>query len=355
MSMFLRTGSAVLLLSLAGCSGSGPGAPAMPASEVASVMPVRRTFHTHVAAFGQLAADSRGALALSLPQAGEVVATDAIAGRRVQRGTALLQLVTDPGTRSAFLQAQSALQVAQADLARSEQMHAQKLATNAQLDAARKTLADARAVFDAQARLGGAQASVTLAAPADGVVSALDVQRGERVAAGTTLVKFTPTAALAAQLGVDPEAASGIRAGMPVRLRPVYAAHGAQSVPATVAMVGAAVDSQSRLVNLVATLDAPVQLAAGTALAANITTSDFSAWAVPRAALQTDAGGNFIYQIEHGKAHRVDVRVVAPDGTPIGVAGPLDPRAPVITLGSYELADGDAVTSTATRVETSSR
>jgi hypothetical protein len=39
----------------------------------------------------------------------------------------------------------------------------------------------------------------------------------------------------------------------------------------------------------------------------------------------------------------VDVKVLAPDGSPVGVAGALDPHAPVITLGSYEISDGDPV------------
>lgn len=334
-------------LLLVACSSGGPsGTQAQVPIEVGAVMPTRQTFHTEVAAFGQLAADSRGAWSLSLPQAGEGVATDVIAGRRVKRGAALLKLATDPATRSAYLQAASALQVARDDLARTQRLHAEKLATNSQLDAARKALADAQAVFDAQAKLGGAQAVVTLTAPADGVVTALAVQRGQRIAAGMTLLRFAPQAALAAQLGVDPAAAARIHVGMPVTIMPVYAPHGTAPLHGSVAMVGDAVNPQSHLVDLVATLDAPVSLATGTALSATIDTANFTAWSVPRDALQNDAQGDFIYQIEHGKARRVDVKMLAPAGSPVGVEGAIDPQAPVITLGSYEIADGDPVRAT---------
>lgn len=332
-----------LAFALAACSGGPTDAPSQPATQVDTAMPLRQTFHAHVAAFGQLAADGRNALSLSLPQAGEIVATEVIAGRRVRRGEALLKLATDPATRSAYLQAQSALRVAQADLARIEQMHAAKLATNAQLDTARKAQSDAQAAFDAQAKLGGAQAVVTLTAPADGVVTTLEVQRGQRVAAGITLMQFTPASALAAQLGVEPGAAATIRAGMPATIRPVYAPGETKPLRGTVAMVGDAVNPQTHLVDLVATLDQTAQLATGTALSGSIDTSNFSAWSVPRAALQHDAQGDFVYQIEQGKAKRVDVKVLAPEGSPIGVEGALDPHAPVITLGSYEVSDGDAV------------
>lgn len=348
MKMLSRTVAVTCLLLLAACSGSG-GNPdgTQPAVEVATAMPVRQTFHAQVAAFGQLAADSRNALSLSLPQAGAVTATEAMAGQRVQRGDALLKLSTDPATRSAYLQAQSAVKVARDDLARTTRLQAEKLATNAQLDAARKTLADAQAALDAQAQLGGGQAAAILRAPANGVVTTIDVQRGQRVTAGTALLQFTPDAALTAQLGIDPGAAGDVHTGMTVILQPVYAARGVPPLHATVAMVGDAVNPQTHLIDVVATLNANTRMPAGTALSARIATTPVTAWAVPRNALQSDAQGNFVLQIEHGKATRIDVQVLVPDGSPIGVAGALDARAPVITLGSYEVAAGDAVRASA--------
>lgn len=343
MNSLFRTCTTALALALAACSGGHVANQSQPAIEVSTVMPTRQTFHTKVAAFGQLAADGRNALSLSLPQAGEVIATEVIAGRRVTRGEALLKLATDPATRSAYLQAQSALRVARDDLTRTRQLHEQKLATNAQRDAARKVLADAQAAFDAQAKLGGAHAVTSLIAPADGVVTALDVQRGQRVAAGITLIQFAPTSALAAQLGIEPDAAAGIHIGMPTIIQPVYGSRGTPSLHGTIAMVGDAVNPQTHLVDVIATLDGQPQLAAGTALSAAIDTANFVAWSIPRNALQSDAQGSYLYQIEKGKAHRVAVKVLAPDGSPVGVEGAIDPHAPVITLGSYEVSEGDAV------------
>lgn len=344
MKILLGACTACAVLALTACSGSGSDAgTSQPAVAVETALPVRQTFHATVAAFGQLAADSRNALSLSLPQAGEVTATRVLAGQRVHRGDVLLELTTDPATRSAYLQAQTALQVARSDLARTTGLHAQKLATNAQLDAARKAVADAWAALDAQSLLGGAQPIASLRAPADGVVTALDVQRGQRVAAGAPLLQFTPAAAMAAQLGIDPGAAASVHTGMSVTLKPVYAARGVAPLRATVALVGDAVNPQTHLVDVLATLDAKTSLPAGTAFSAGIATTPFTAWAVPRNALQNDDAGDFVLQVEHGKAQRVNVEVLAPDGSPVGVTGALDPHAPVITLGSYEVSDGDAV------------
>ncbi len=332
-----------LALVLTACSGGAPASSTQAPVDVDVIMPQLRVFHHEVSAYGQLAADSRDALSLSLPQAGQVVATEVIAGRHVHRGEVLLKLATDPSARSAYLQAQSGFRTARNDLARTERLHAEKLATNTQLDAARKALADAQAAFDAQARLGGAQSLAELSAPSDGVVTALSVQKGQRIPAGAPLVQFTPASALAAQLGVNPEDASGIRTGMPVSIRPVYGSPEGSPLRGSVAMVGDAVDPQTHLVGLVATIDGHTPLATGTALSAIVQTSDFKAWSVPRDAVQSDAQGDYVFQIERGKAKRVEVKVVAPNGSPVGVKGTLDPHAPVITLGSYEISDGDAV------------
>lgn len=328
---------------LAACSHGATNVESQPPVEVGTAMPVRQTFHAQVAAFGQLAADSRNALSLNLPQAGEITATEALAGQRVKRGAALLELATDPATRSSYLRAQSTVRVARDDLVRTARLQSEKLATNSQLDVARKALADAQAALDAQAKLGGEQAVVTLRAPADGVITVLDVQRGQRVAAGTTLLQFTPDAALAAQLGIDPGAAGEVRAGMPVTLDPVYAARSVPPLHATVAMVGNAVNAQTHLVDLVATLDTKTRMPAGTAVSASIATAPITAWAVPRDALQSDEQGDFVLQVEQGKAKRVDVKVLAPNGSPVGIEGALDAKAPVITMGSYEVSDGDPV------------
>ena len=332
-----------LTLLLTACSAGAPEAELQPAMAVRAVMPKMQVFHAGIAAFGQLTAGTRNALTLTLPQAGQVTAIETIAGQRVKRGATLLVLETDPATRSAYLQAQSALKVARDELARTGHLRSENLATNAQLDAARKALADAQATLNAQAKLGGAQATTNLRAPADGVVTTLAVQRGERVAAGAALLQLAPTSAMEAQLGVDPGAVANVRAGMPVMLMPVYAGHDTSPLHGTVAIVGDAVDPQSHMVDVIATLDSKVSFPAGTALSGSIVARPFKAWAVPRNALQNDAQGDFVYQIEHGKAKRIDVNVLAPNGSPIGVEGALDARAPVITLGSYEVSDGDPV------------
>jgi RND family efflux transporter MFP subunit len=336
------------LPALAACSHGSPPAAAAPL-HVDAAMSVEQVFHAEVSAYGTLAGDARGQRALSLPQAGEVTAVEALAGQRARKGEALLTLATDPATHSAWLQARAALHLARQQLRHTEALHAAKLATNTQVDAAHNAVASAQAALAAAAASGGASATATLHAPAAGVVLTLNAHPGQRVAAGTTLLEFAPTAALVARLGVDPSAIAALHPGDPVRLRSAYAAAGTSPLAATVIAVGDAVDPQSHLVPVTAHVDGAANLVAGSAVTASIQTRAFKAWAVPRDALQRDADGTFVYQVKGGKAVRVDVRVLAPAGSTIGVSGALDPRAPVVTLGSYELGAGDAVVVSLTR------
>ena len=336
------------LLLLAACSRSGDEADATATSKAESVAvgvatPTQQVFHDHIEAFGTFVGDSRHTQTLTLPQAGQVVATEVTAGRRVSKGQVLLRLATDPALRSTYQQAQSALSLSRGELTRTQRLLGEHLATNAQLASARKALADAQSNLAAQGRLGGSADVAVLAAPADGVITAIGVAVGERVQAGAKLLDFTPQRALSAQLGVAPEQAAKIRTGMPVSVTPVYG-DTAQPLQGSVSVVAGAINPQTHLVDVLANIDADQtsSLVAGAALHAQIEFAQHTAWAVPRDALLNDAQGSHVFQLHQGKAHRVDVEVIAPTGDPVGISGAVDGNDPVVTLGAYELSDGAA-------------
>ncbi|MFC5580781.1 efflux RND transporter periplasmic adaptor subunit [Rhodanobacter terrae] len=338
----------VLLLagSLAGCghAAADDEDAAAPPGQVAvtTATPVRQTFHDTVEAWGSATGDPQHARTISLAHGGQVVAVKVAAGQTVKRGQPLLTVTPDPAARNTYQQAQSALTLAEGELQRTEQLAAQRLATQSQLATARKALADARTTLDAQHALGGGTSQETVAAPVDGVVTTLSVALGDRFAANAPLLGFTPAHALVAQLGVQPEDVTKLHAGMPVQLRNVY---GATGFTGTLRMIGQSVDPQSHLLSAQVELpaEASATLVAGTAVDAQIRTDDFSAWAVPRAAVLHDEHGDYLFQVEHGHAKRIDVTLRSPDGDTVGVQGALDAQAKVIVLGAYELADGDAV------------
>lgn len=347
---FLARGAALavtaLLLVACGQGGDDDDAVVDGASGVALVtttMPVRRSFHDNVAAFGRVVADPQAARRISLAHGGQVTALKVSAGQAVQRGQALLTVAPDPLARSAYQQAQSAATLAQGELGRTEQLAAQHLATASQVAAARKALADAQSALAAEQALGGGAARQTVVAPGDGVVTAVSVSLGERFAANAPLLDFMPAHALIAALGVPPDAGARLRVGMPVTARGVYG--DAQAMVGKLTLVGRAIDPQTHLLPLQATLPAVADAAlpAGAALEASINSDSYAAWAVPRDAVLHDAQGAYLFQLAHGKAHRVAVTLRHPAGDTVGVEGRLDAQRPVIVAGAYELVDGAAV------------
>lgn len=332
---------------LAGCSGGSADDDAAPPARgvvaVTTMAPRQQVFHDTVEAWGSAIGDPQRARVISLGHGGQLQALKVSTGQRVHRGEPLLVIAPDPTARSTYQQAQSAAQLARSELARTAQMAGQRLATQSQLAAARKALADAEAALAAQRALGGGSAEETVAAPADGVVTAISIGQGERFAANAPLLTFTPDQALVAELGVQPPDGSKLRPGMAVRLHGVYG--NAPALDGTLAVIGAAVDPHSHLLPARVSLPAPASatLMAGAPLQATIETRDVTAWAVPRDAVLHDARGDYLFQLDHGKARRVDVTLRSPDGDPVGVLGPLDAKTPVIVQGVYELHDGDAV------------
>lgn len=348
-SLTLRLCTFVLIGLLAGCGGAADSGSKQPSSSVSvtTVMPQRQTFHDSIEAIGSTMGDPHRARSLSLAYGGQIVEVKVAAGQTVQRGDALLTISADPATRSAFQQAQSALTLAQGELQRTEKLAAERLATQSQVAAARKSLADAQAALSAQKSIGGGAPQHIVSAPADGVVTALRVGLGDRVSANAPLLDFTPAHALVAQLGVQPEDGRKLRAGMPVQLHSVYGTP--QGFTGTLRMIGQSVDPQTHLLPAQVELpaDAGSLLVAGAAVTAQIHAADFSAWAVPRDAVLNDEQGDYLFQVHNGHAKRIDVTLRSPDGATVGVLGSLDAQAPIIVLGVYELSDGDAVQASA--------
>lgn len=340
------------LLASSGCArSSSSDGDDEPSTTAASKSPVVVTevatrlqvFHVLVAGFGTLNGDSRSQQILNLPQSGQVGAVHVVAGRRVKRGELLLQLDTDPTARSGYQQATNALQLARSELARTERLAGDHLATASQLASARRSLSDAEAVVQQQTRLGGASDQADLRAPSDGIVTSVSVHPGERVQAGVPLAEFTASSTLVAQIGIEPTQAVSVHPGMPATIRLVYGT--SQPLPGRVTMVADAIDPQTHLLNVLIEVQpiAAVEMVAGAPLSGTIDAATFSAWAVPRDAVLSDANGSYVFQNQRDRAHRVPVKVLAPNGDTLGVSGALHAGDKVITLGAYELTDGDRV------------
>lgn len=314
---------------------------ANPAALVQTAAVQMRGVDQTVQAFGTIESGPRQLKVIAAPRA-SVVELDVAAGMRVTRGTALVTLLPTPDSAVLYAQAKSQADYARSALQRTQSLFKEKLANRDQLAAAQKTLADAEANLAAQQQMGGG-GPVAIKALADGVVTAVNVASGTRVAADATLLVFAGQGGSLARLGVPPAQAAALRPGMPVNLHAVFDPR--LSLAAKIAEVGGQVDPASGLVDVLVPVGGKSAAAflTGANVAAEITVKVAQGLAVPRSAVLRDDQGAYLFIVKNGVAHRVNVQAGIDDGAWIAVSGDLKAGERVVTLGNFELTDGMAV------------
>lgn len=322
----------------AGTADAAPEKPAEPSALVRVQQVTRQSMPQTLDTFGDIAAGKPESL--SFPQPGQLLRLPLVPGQRLRRGDTVAVIGTDPNTAAAYAQAANAVGFAQRELQRQQELAGLQLATQSQVDAARKQLEDSQAALAAQAKLGGAHASVTLTAPFDAVVTALPVAQGERVSAGAPVAQLGPTGHPRALLAIEPARSAAVKPGMAVTLKPLL--DGAAPITAHVATVDGVIDPKSQMVTAIVDLPASAAagLVVGTRVEATITLGEGNAWSVPRQAVLSDDQGSYLFQVAGGHARRVAVNVLGETARTYGVDGPIDPAQQVVVLGNYELHDG---------------
>ncbi|MFC4707722.1 efflux RND transporter periplasmic adaptor subunit [Paraburkholderia caffeinitolerans] len=348
----LLAASAALMCAHPVHADTGNAAESAPSVAVQVVPVSRKPVSQQVVAYGVVGASGASTVTVSLPYIARVTRVFVQPGQTVARGAPLFVVQADPGTVVAFTQAQSAATLARGELARTQALYRDGLATQSQLASAQKALDDAQQALAAQSAAGVAAGAKTLAAPVAGVVSQLSAAPGDQIQAGAALAQLAGANAASAHaanvsLGVEPADAATIRAGDRVVLHPLSAPQQSMQAQGQVAMVGAAVDAQSQLVNVGASVPlAGTAFLPGTRVRAEIDTQTGTWWEVPRAAVLQDAKGQYVYQVMPGnKAHRVAVTVKVEHGGSYGVDGALDAARGLVVSGNYELEEGMAVRS----------
>lgn len=298
----------------------------------------RQALPLQLTAYGEVAPGQLEGV--SFPRAGQVARLLVVQGQRVKRGAALATLASDPTARMSYAQATNALDFAQGELARVQELYALQLATESQVDGARRALRDAEANLAAQRGLGGDLGSATVLAPFDGVVVALVVAEGDRVPPGASLMQLGKLDVLRVQLGIEPDDSRLVKAGMPVTLAPVD--EPGQTMQASIAQVQGLIDPKTRLVNALVTLPARAgnPLVPGMRVRATVLIGQREAWVMPRNAVLSDDQGDYVFQVADGRARRVPVKRELEAAGVAGVSGALDPALPLVVLGNYELQDG---------------
>jgi RND family efflux transporter MFP subunit len=313
---------------------------------VTTTAPAHGTLPDTVVAYGSAAPAPSGATTLSLPAEGRVMHLEVTVGEAVRAGQTLLQFELAPAASARHSQAVSALALAREEQATAQRLLQRQLVTKDQAAQAAKAVSDAESSLAAIEAANGGTTTQLLRAPYNGVVSALPVAQGERVAAGAPLLTLTREEGLIVTVGVEPAMRHKLRVGAAVQLQSLAA--GEPSLRGSVIRIDRVLNAKTRLVDVdvrPAAAAAP-DLLDGAAYRATIETGSLEGWIVPRDAVLSDEKGSYVFQVAGDKAVRVPVKRLGGNEEQSVVGGAIDARRPLVTAGNYQLIDGAAVRTT---------
>lgn len=305
------------------------------ATVLVRTMPARQgSLPAIIEAYGTAQSGPNGSQALSMPFDSMIAASQVEPGEQVRAGDILLRITPTPAALVQIEQAQSGLIQARAALAHARVLLASHLATLDQLQAARKTLADAATAAKSL------QAARTLVAPADGVVSQVAGGPGVMVSAGNPLVTLQRDGGLEAVVGIEPADRTQVAAGAAVSVTALDDNSTANGL--RLRRIARGIDAKSRLIDGFVPLPAG-RFVADQPLKAAIVTGIWHGWLVPRDAVVVDVDGDRLFQIRDGKAVAVAVTITGGNDANLVVAGAIDPALPIVISGQSQLDGGSAV------------
>lgn len=292
-----------------------------------------------ITAYGTVQADPSARQAVMAPVAATVAKIYVRVGEEVKKGAPLIQLVPSPQSHADYAKARSALAAANAQLRHTRELLSQYLATKQQLADAEKAQADARsglAALEAQ----GASGPKILTVPFRATVTRIDANSGMLVSEGAPLLELAPPNALVLRAGVVPADASAVKPGDKATIEPI----GAETqIDARVLLRGAVVDPRDGLVPVEIALP-PNTLLPGESARVTIATHSVRGFVVPhKAVLINNSGHPYVVQVHNMAARLVPVQVMVANGDKNVIAGKLDPKAPLVLSGAYQLQDGMTV------------
>jgi len=200
-------------------------------------------------------------------------------------------------------------------------------------------------VEEAEARLQEAEqrlTDTTIEAPYSGIITGRFHETGDFVQKGQDVVQIADISRLEAEMQIPERYSGTLRIGLPVNIR-------IESIRASregqVVAVNEAIDQNTRTFLVKVAVDnSDTRIKAGAFCTGNYRLPPIdNAIAVPSTALQTREGQTFVWVVQDGKAHKVDVVIGEHSGGWIEIVSGLTGSEQVIVEGSGALAEGDAI------------
>lgn len=287
---------------------------------------------------------------------GKVVRRQAELGQRVKAGQVLAQL--DPQDYQLAAQAAKAQvavaatnrDLAAADFKRYKELRDQNFISGAELERRDATLKAAQAQVDqAQAQLSGQgnqAAYTTLVADVSGVVTAVEAEPGQVVAAGTPVVRIAQDGPRDVVFAVPEDRVALIKPGSIVDVRAWSATVALKGV---VREVAASADPVTRTFGVKVSLDAKDALPLGTTVSVVPHAFDRSGVPViklPTSALRQDGKSSAVWVLDTASmtVKLQPIQIATADGNDVVVAAGLQPGMQVVAAGVHVLSPGQKVT-----------
>ena len=347
---WLALGTAFIGLSAA-CRGGGQpqGPPPMPVKmETARLVPIDDATD-YVATLR-----SRGSAAIMPQVEGQVTRIFVRAGDKVAAGAPLVQI--DPAKQQATVRSQedtraarvSNLALAQRQYERTSALHAEGIASQADMDQAKAALDSAQAELQAVgAQVREQQEELRyyrVAAPTAGIVGDIPVRVGDRVTVSTLLTTVDQPGGLEAYVNVPVERAAALQAGMPVR---ILDGTGAIVADSRVSFISPQADAATQTVLVKATIENAGSLRNAQFIRARVVWSTREGPVVPVLAVSRISGQYFVFVAEGKEGSLVARQRAIKVGDIVGndyvVVEGIKPGDRVIVSGTQFLRDGAPV------------
>ena len=286
---------------------------------------------------------------------GKIVRRQAEVGQRVRVGDVLAQL--DPqdyqlaaaAAKAQVAAAQTNRDLAAADFKRYKDLREQNFISGAELERRDAALKAAQAQLDQALAQGSAQGNqagyTTLKADVAGVVTAVEAEPGQVVAAGTPVVRIAQDGPRDVVFSVPEDKVARVKSGSAVEVR-VWGGNGVQK--GTVREVAASADPVTRTFVVKVGLDgheAPALGTTATVLPQALGRADTVAIKIPTSALRQDGGGTAVWVLD-GASMTVKlqpIQIATADGNEVVVASGLEPGQQVVIAGVHVLSPGQKV------------
>lgn len=283
---------------------------------------------------------------------GKIITRKVELGSVVRRGQVLMQLdpadlqLSQTQAKAAVAAAESNLTLTKAELDRYRELRDKNFVSQAVLDAKEAAYRAAQSAHEqalAGFKVQSNQSSyATLVADADGVVTALDAEVGQVVAAGTPVVKLARSGDIEVRVSIPEDQVGALRQIDKVIVRTW--ANPNQSIEGRIREVSPAADPATRtFAARIALPQAGDGIRLGMSATVAFASSSQPTIRLPLTALHNDKDQTTVWVVEQDKVRRVPVQVAGASGNELQIAAGLNPGQVVVTAGVNLLREGQKV------------